>query len=53
MKPFRQWVYELWMDNCEEHRLYGERELDQRQYFQQYRYWLRREYRHWQRRGQP
>jgi hypothetical protein len=42
---FRQWVYELWLKNCDEHRDFNESLYTQQQYFQMYKYWLRREYR--------
>ena len=46
---FRTWLHELWLQNCDEHREYGEMPLTQEQYFQMYKYWLKREFRHQQR----
>lgn len=43
---FRLWVHQLWLDNCEEHFIHAEPVLDQREYFQRYKYWLKREFRH-------
>jgi hypothetical protein len=43
---FRRWVHELWMRNCDEHSEYGELRYTQEQYFQQYKYWLKREYKY-------
>jgi hypothetical protein len=45
---FRTWVRELWHENCEEHFIYGEPKLSQEEYFQKYKFWLKREYRHQQ-----
>lgn len=45
-KSFRSWVQEIWYDNVEEHRLYGELPYTQKEYFQRYKYWLKREYLH-------
>ena len=44
--PFRAWVHKLWVENCEEHNLYGGDRLGEAEYFRQYRWWLRREYRY-------
>jgi hypothetical protein len=49
---FRRWLHELWMQNCDEHREYGEMPLSQEQYFQMYKYWLKREFRHQQQKEQ-
>jgi hypothetical protein len=48
MTPFRNWVHILWIDNCEERILYcdGDR-LSEREYFQKFKWWLRREYRYY------
>jgi hypothetical protein len=43
---FRQWVHELWLQNCDEHRDAQELPYTKEQYFQMYKYWLKREYRH-------
>lgn len=47
MKPFRSWVRSLWLDNCEERQVYGiQNKFTEQEYFQQYKWWLRREYRY-------
>ena len=43
---FRQWVHELWLQNCDENRELSQLPYTQEQYFRQYKYWLRREYRY-------
>jgi hypothetical protein len=43
---FRAWLHELWLQNSDEHRLYGELPYSQEEYFQRYKYWLKREYKH-------
>ena len=48
---FRAWLHEIWLQNCDEHREYGQPTLTQEQYFQMYKYWLKREFRHQQRNG--
>ena len=47
MPQFRNWVHNLWLDNCEERMLYysGDK-LTEQEYFQKFKWWLRREYRH-------
>jgi hypothetical protein len=47
MIEFRNWVHNLWVDNCEERMLYcdGDR-LTEQEYFQRFKWWLRREYQH-------
>ena len=46
---FRGWVHNLWLENCEERLLYnGGNRLDEREYFRQFKWWLRREWRHQQ-----
>ena len=49
MKPysdFRAWVHLLWVENCEEHFALSEPVLDAKEYFQRYKFWLKREYQH-------
>lgn len=48
---FRQWVYELWLQNCDEHLEYRELPFTQQAYWNQYKYWLRREYRYQMKQG--
>ena len=47
MTEFRNWVHNLWVENCEERMLYcdGDR-LTEQEYFQRFKWWLRREYQH-------
>jgi hypothetical protein len=45
---FRHWVHNLWIDNCEEHYIYQQPRYTEQEYFQKYKWWLRREYRHQQ-----
>lgn len=42
---FCRWVHELWLRNCDEHDEMRESRYTQEQYFQQYKYWLKREFR--------
>ena len=42
--PFRLWVQRLWMENREERLIYGEDPVTIKQYWQRYKYWLKREY---------
>jgi len=47
MTDFRHWVHNCWLDNCEERSMYsGGDWLTEREYFQRFKWWLRREYRH-------
>jgi hypothetical protein len=43
---FRHWVNELWMENREERLLYGEEPATITQYWERYKFWLKREYKH-------
>ena len=52
MKPttrFRLWVQRIWMDNCEERLTVGQNPVTIKQYWNTYKYWLKREYRYQQR----
>lgn len=51
--PFRLWLHQIWLDNCAEHDTYGELPYTMQEYWQRYRYWLRREYRFQQRKATP
>lgn len=44
--PFKLWVQRIWMENCEEHLTYGEDRYTMEQYWNKYKYWLKREYKH-------
>ena len=46
---FRTWLHEIWLQNCDEHREYQTAPLPIEVYFQQYKYWLKREFRRQQR----
>lgn len=43
---FRHWVQEIWMENCEEKLTYGEDPVTIKTYWDKYKYWLKREYKH-------
>jgi len=47
---FRQWLHEMWLQHCEEFEGWFHRrpDYDLKDYFQRYRWWLKREYRHQQ-----
>jgi hypothetical protein len=45
MKPFRTWLDEQWRQNCDEHDGWGQGRYTLAEYFAQYKWWLRREYR--------
>jgi hypothetical protein len=46
MTNFRHWVHELWLQNCDENMEYHERPVTKQRYWDQYKYWLKREYRY-------
>lgn len=48
MKPFRQWLEDLWRDNCDERAIFGQPPYTMQEYFRRYRWWLRREYQYQQ-----
>lgn len=41
---FRLWVQNLWFENTEEHRLHNELPYTMQEYWQRYKWWLKREY---------
>lgn len=43
--PFQHWVHQLWVQNCEERLIYGGPRLDTKDYFNQFKWFLKREYR--------
>ena len=43
---FRRWVHELWLQNCDEHLEYQELPFTQAQYWNMYKFWLKREFKH-------
>jgi hypothetical protein len=46
---FRLWVQRIWMDNCDERLTVGQDPVTINQYWNTYKYWLKREYKHQQR----
>ena len=43
--PFRSWLIELWYNNREERLTFKEPPINLDEYFNKYKWWLRREYR--------
>ena len=43
---FRMWVNRIWMENREEHLSFNETPYTITQYWEKYKWWLRREYKH-------
>ena len=43
---FRGWVNQLWQEACHERDGYGEPCIDSEKYFNKYKWWLKREYKH-------
>jgi hypothetical protein len=43
---FRNWVRNLWIENCEERLVYQEDPVTIQQYWNTYKWWIKREYRH-------
>jgi len=46
--PFRSWVHQQWIENIEEHLTYGESPYKMIEYWEKYKYWLKREFKHQQ-----
>lgn len=46
---FRHWVNQIWMENREEKLTYGEDPVTIKSYWDKYKFWLKREYKHQQR----
>jgi hypothetical protein len=46
---FRLWVQRIWMENCDERLTVGQDPVTISQYWNTYKYWLKREYKHQQR----
>ena len=42
---FRNWLRQIWQENCRERDEFGEPSLPMQAYFQRYKYWLKREFR--------
>jgi hypothetical protein len=45
---FRNWLRLIWLENCREHEDHDELPYTLQEYWQRYKWWLRREYRHQQ-----
>ena len=43
---FRLWVFRLWHENLEERLLHKEQQLSIQEYWEKYKWWIKREYRH-------
>ncbi len=41
---FRRWCHQLWLRNCDERYDHDMQQLSERHYFEQYRWWLKREF---------
>ena len=46
VSPFRMWVQNLWIENYEERLVYKQDPVTQQQYWDTYKWWIKREYRH-------
>lgn len=46
LTKFRQWVTEIWRDNCDERLVHHEQLYNIKEYWDKYKWWLRREYRY-------
>lgn len=49
---FQNWLRNIWLENCQEHDVYGELPYTMQEYFQKYKWWLKREYRYQQKNRQ-
>jgi hypothetical protein len=45
-KSFREWLQDLWRENCDENDGWGQPRMTLQEYFARYKWWLRREYRY-------
>jgi hypothetical protein len=45
---FRLWVQEIWYENSEEHLTFKENPYTIKEYWERYKYWLKREFKHQQ-----
>ena len=43
---FRLWVQRIWMENCDERLTVGQDPVTMKQYWNNYKYWLKREYKY-------
>ena len=46
VSPFRMWVQNLWIENCEERLVYKQDPVTIKQYWDTYKWWIKREYQH-------
>lgn len=44
IKPFREWLTDLWRTNCDELDGWGQPRMTMPEYFTKYKWWLKREY---------
>jgi hypothetical protein len=44
--PFRKFLENIWRENCREHEEFGQLPYSLQEYWNRYKYWLKREYRH-------
>jgi hypothetical protein len=44
--PFRLWVTNLWFENRDEYDTFSQQGYSLEEYFNRYKYWLKREYRY-------
>lgn len=53
VSPFRMFVHNLWIDNCTEYEAFGDSDgrIDLREYFNKFKWWLKREYKYQQSKG--
>lgn len=49
---FRSWCHQLWIRNCDERNEFGLNYLPEKYYVREYRWWLKREFRHQKKRKQ-
>jgi hypothetical protein len=42
---FRNWLRNIWLENCSEHEAHRELPYTLQEYWAKYKWWLRREYR--------
>jgi hypothetical protein len=52
MMSFRMWVDQLWRENVEEHLTFNEKPYNIQEYWNKYKWWLKREYKHRKSRNQ-
>ena len=50
---FRNWLHNLWVENCEEHYQDNVPPYTQQEYFEKYKWWLKREYKYQREKDNP